>query len=229
MNRPSVLIIGTDDSVRKALAASVERAGCHATVCNEEPSTITATLTLQPDVILLCDNSDETSRAIRDGLNGTSAPVIVQAPRLDPETFDLESNSGQMQLTGFAEGISALASSTNESYLLSSIVTRAGLFLDRRSYHASIDDHELKLTLTEFNILWQLASADGAVLSRRELCEECRDSHVNHGCRAVDVHVRSLRLKLGDRASLIETIRSFGYRFGVSVAERPRRHTLPTS
>jgi hypothetical protein len=95
MNRPSVLIIGTDDPVRKALAASVERAGCHATVCNEEPSTITATLTLQPDVILLCDNRDETSRAIRDSLNGTSTPVIVQAPRLDPETFDPESNSGQ--------------------------------------------------------------------------------------------------------------------------------------
>lgn len=228
MNRPSVLIIGADDSVRKALAAGVERAGCNATVCDEAAESITAKLKIQQNVVLLCNSRHKTSGLIRQSLGDLTVPVIVQAPRLDPETFDVESNSGQIQLTAFAEGISALASSTNESYLQSSVLTRAGLFLDRRSYNASIDGHGIKLTLTEFNILWQLARADGVVLSRKELCDECRDSPREQACRAVDVHVRSIRLKLDDRANLIETIRGVGYRFGTATTEPTLSHKLPT-
>lgn len=96
MNRPSVLIIGADDSVRKALAASVERAGCNATVCDEAAESITAKLKIQQNVILLCNSRHETSGLIRQSLGDLTVPVIVQAPRLDPETFDVESNSGQI-------------------------------------------------------------------------------------------------------------------------------------
>lgn len=219
MDKPSVLILGADGPFRQAIKVSVEQTGCRVTTSDELESTVATATVSEPDVVLCCDCSEETERRLRQELSGTNGPVVVQAPRLDNPTAERQPGSGELQLSAFAEAISALASSTNKSYLLSSIVMRAGLQLDRRSYGAFIDGRKLTLTLTEFKILWQLSKSPGVVCSRQKLCDDCRDSPTSHGCRAVDVHIRSLRVKLGDRAPLIETVRGVGYRFSAGGSE----------
>lgn len=235
MDRPSILIVGAENAVREAMKRRIEQTGCHVVTSDPTPPGITESLQSSPAVILLFENSDETVKLIGNRLNHDNGPVIVQAPQLELEGAGRNVEAIDLQLAEFAEGISVLANSTNQSFLLSSVLTRNGLRLDRRSYEASVDGRDLKLTLTEFKILWQLLKGGGAVFSRKELCEECRESQVSHACRSVDVHIRSLRVKLGDRAELIETVRGAGYRFRMKSSDEqstsgpPREHNAPLS
>lgn len=88
-----------------------------------------------------------------------------------------------------------------------------GLDIDRLNHQVSVDGSELLLTPTEFRLLWVLARQPGRPFSRHELMDSSRGEDANALERTIDVHVRSLRQKLGTHADLIETIRGVGYRF----------------
>ncbi|HSG70965.1 MAG TPA: winged helix-turn-helix domain-containing protein, partial [Planctomycetaceae bacterium] len=78
---------------------------------------------------------------------------------------------------------------------------------------AKINGKELQLTPTEFQILWTLVRQPGRPFSRNELLDRCRGQDANALERTIDVHIRSLRSKLGQLSKLIETVRGIGYRF----------------
>lgn len=72
----------------------------------------------------------------------------------------------------------------------------------------------LELTSTEFNLLLQLARNAGRVVSKRELSEQALGRSLTRFDRSIDVHLSSIRHKLGRRTdgqSWIETIRGIGY------------------
>jgi two-component system, OmpR family, phosphate regulon response regulator PhoB len=88
-----------------------------------------------------------------------------------------------------------------------------GLEIDRLNHQVTVNGDELLLTPTEFRLLWVLARQPGRPYSRHELMDSSRGEDANALERTIDVHIRSLRQKLGDHADLIETIRGVGYRF----------------
>jgi two-component system, OmpR family, phosphate regulon response regulator PhoB len=88
-----------------------------------------------------------------------------------------------------------------------------GLEIDRLNHQVTLEGEELLLTPTEFRLLWVLARQPGRPYSRHELMDSSRGEDANALERTIDVHIRSLRQKLGDHAELIETIRGVGYRF----------------
>jgi two-component system phosphate regulon response regulator PhoB len=69
------------------------------------------------------------------------------------------------------------------------------------------------LTATEFRILCLLARRPGWVFSRQQILETTPGYEVSATERSVDVHIASLRRKLGHYGETIETIRGVGYRF----------------
>ncbi|MCA9300244.1 MAG: response regulator [Phycisphaerales bacterium] len=75
-----------------------------------------------------------------------------------------------------------------------------------------LDGEPVKLTLTEFRLLASLVKANGRVLSRSTLMSRAMGPGVTVTERTIDVHVTSIRRKLGEHASLVETIRGVGYR-----------------
>jgi DNA-binding response OmpR family regulator len=74
-------------------------------------------------------------------------------------------------------------------------------------------DDEIHLTPTEFDLLWCLGTAGGAVLSRDRLLADVWGYRDGSGARTVDTHVRSLRRKLGDE--LVRTVHGVGYAIDV--------------
>lgn len=92
-------------------------------------------------------------------------------------------------------------------------VAICGIEIDRLNYMAKVDGDELQLTPTEFRLLWTIARQPGRPFSRHELMDICRGQDANALERTIDVHVRSLRQKLGVRAVVVETVRGVGYRF----------------
>ena len=79
---------------------------------------------------------------------------------------------------------------------------------------ATLDDQPLTLTATEFDLLISLARGSGRVKTREQLLLEVADRDFESFDRSIDVHISSLRRKLGDdpkKPRLIVTVRSAGY------------------
>ena len=68
------------------------------------------------------------------------------------------------------------------------------------------------LTYKEFELLCYLLENRGVVLSRDQILTKIWDYNYSGETRTVDVHIRTLRQKLGDAGALIETVRGVGYR-----------------
>lgn len=87
------------------------------------------------------------------------------------------------------------------------------LRLHPASLTASLDGHDLELTLTEFKLLYFLVLHAGQAFTRTRLMQEAWGQHGSGRVRTVDVHIRRLRAKLGARHQfLIGTVRGVGYR-----------------
>ncbi len=88
------------------------------------------------------------------------------------------------------------------------------LSLDRKRHNVIADGQEIILTYKEFELLGYLMENQGIVLTRDKLLEKIWGYEHGVESRTVDVHIRSLRQKLGDCGELIETVRGVGYRIG---------------
>lgn len=79
-------------------------------------------------------------------------------------------------------------------------------------HEATCDGKPLNLTLREFDLLAFLMRSPGVVFNRETLLQRVWGWDFDGGSRTVDVHVQTLRQKLGDSSGLIETVRGVGYR-----------------
>lgn len=81
-------------------------------------------------------------------------------------------------------------------------------------HKVKVKDQGVTLTNKEFKLLCLLVESKGNVLNRDQLLTNIWGYDFDGETRTVDVHIRSLRQKLGDCGSLIETVRGIGYRIG---------------
>lgn len=91
-----------------------------------------------------------------------------------------------------------------------------GIAVDPERRAVRVNDARVELTAVEFDMLLALLRANGRVLSREQLLQEASSRGMDVSDRSVDVHISSLRRKLGDDQKpprYIETVRSLGYRF----------------
>jgi two-component system phosphate regulon response regulator PhoB len=88
----------------------------------------------------------------------------------------------------------------------------AGLSIDATRYEARMGSELLPLTRAEFRLLWALVSRPGRVFTRNELAEKITAGESLIIDRNVDVHISSIRRKLGSSGDLIATVRGVGYK-----------------
>jgi two-component system alkaline phosphatase synthesis response regulator PhoP len=92
------------------------------------------------------------------------------------------------------------------------VITRHGLVLHPGRHEVLVEGQPVPLTLTEFRVLHLLARRPGWVFTRNQIIAAAQGADVSVTERAVDVHIVSLRRKLGPVGETIETIRGVGYR-----------------
>lgn len=95
-------------------------------------------------------------------------------------------------------------------------LTAGAISIDERAHTVCISGRDVQLTLKEYQLLVLLMKNQGAVLTRDVLLENIWGYGSESETRTVDVHIRTLRQKLGDSGALIETVRGVGYRMGAS-------------
>ena len=80
-------------------------------------------------------------------------------------------------------------------------------------HEVTLKGEPVELTHLEFRILLALAKKPGWVMTRYQIVDATRGEGISVTDRSVDVHIVSLRKKLGEEANFIETVRGVGYKF----------------
>ncbi len=156
----------------------------------------------QVPVLMLTARGDETDRIV--GLE-------VGADDYLPKTFSTRELLARLRAV-LRRSATTAAAKSSEAPPTEIVVGLLRLNVDART--AIMDTTPLVLTPVEFDLLASLSRARGRVRSREALLDEIRDRNYDVFDRSIDVHISSLRKKLGDDAKeprYIRTVRSAGY------------------
>ncbi|HIZ22064.1 MAG TPA: response regulator transcription factor [Candidatus Blautia faecigallinarum] len=88
------------------------------------------------------------------------------------------------------------------------------LYVSPARHIVTVNQEPVSLTLKEYEMLCLLLKNSGIVLSRTQLLNQIWGYEFDGESRTVDVHIRTLRQKLGEAGDLIETVRGIGYKIG---------------
>lgn len=170
------------------------------------------------DVMLPGDDGMEILKKLRLGAATRNVPVIMATAK--GEEYDkitgLDSGADDYLVKpfGMLEMISrvrAVLRRTNPAGEKAA-VSLGGVTIDPASRRVTANGAEVTLTLKEYELLWTLMSSPGVVFTRDRLLSEIWGTDYDGETRTVDVHVRTLRQKLGEAGSVIGTVRGVGYR-----------------
>ncbi len=176
-----------------------------------------------PDLVILdlmLPGQDGASilRQLRGTAQTADLPVILATAKgseydkvsgLDAGADDYISKPfGMMELVSRVKAVLRRSGSKQKEVLL----TRGDLSLNAEKHQVSVKGEPILLTLKEFLLLQQLMSNPGTVFTRDALLATIWGYDFSGETRTVDVHVRTLRQKLGECGNLIETVRGLGYR-----------------
>lgn len=91
-----------------------------------------------------------------------------------------------------------------------------GLEIDDKGRYVYVDGDSVEMSPKEYELLLFLTENPGKALSRDQILNAVWDYDYYGDARTVDTHIKKLRLKLGGKGELIQTVRGLGYRFEVS-------------
>ena len=112
--------------------------------------------------------------------------------------------------------ISSISKRINNN--LSNFLDLGEIKIDKESYLISLNKEDVSLPRKEFELLYLMASKAGKVFSRDEIMAKVWGTQVIVGDRTIDVHIRKLREKIGDK--YIKTIKGVGYKFKLNVKKK---------
>jgi DNA-binding response OmpR family regulator len=225
MAKAKVLIVEDDPDLTDVLSYNLRQAGYEVVCARDGSEGLRQARLVLPDVILL-----DLMLPLVDGLE------VCRRLRSDPATANLlimmlTAKSEEIdQIVGLTMGaddyvtkpfsvkvlmerIKALRRRRDEKAPEKEVVASQGIVIDRHRHQVTASGRVLELTQSEFRLLETLMRQPGRAFHRNELIESALGSDSFVLERTIDVHIRSLRQKLGDHAHLIETVRGLGYRF----------------
>ena len=88
------------------------------------------------------------------------------------------------------------------------------IYLDHKKRLVYVNDQEVALTFKEYELLYMLLAAGGNVVPREKIVQAVWGTDFEGESRTLDVHIRTLRQKLGSAGNHIETVRNVGYKVG---------------
>ena len=224
--RRTVLLVEDERTITEPLAAALEREGFTAPVVGTAAEALSEAERLSPDLVLLDiglpDGSGfDVCRQLRDR---SSTPIIMLTARGEEadRVAGLELGADDYVVKPFsarevvARVRAVLRRADAAAASGSGAIEIAGVRLDPGRRAAAVDGKELELSRKEFELLRTLMESAGTVLTRERLIEEVWDMNWFGSTKTLDVHVSSLRKKLGDdprEPRHIHTVRGVGFRF----------------
>ncbi|MEM7476274.1 MAG: response regulator transcription factor [Planctomycetota bacterium] len=227
MGRTKVLIVEDDKSLSEVLSYNLEKEGFNVFKAFDGREGIEQAKLKKPDIILLDVmlpgvNGIDVCKQIRKFKETKDAGILM----LTAKGEDLDQVGGfeagaddyvvkPYSMRVLLERIRALLrrKSADGEKEVAEVLSCKGVELDMRRYQAKVDGAKIELTRSEFKLVATLLANPGRAYERSELIEFALGDDTLVLERTIDVHIRAIRRKLGDRADVIETVRGVGYRF----------------
>jgi two-component system phosphate regulon response regulator PhoB len=227
MPKPKILVIEDERTLVEVLSCNLEREGFEVVAAHDGQEGLRQAQLKLPDLIvldLMLPNKPglEVCQELRMGAKTRDIPIIMVTAKAE------ESD----ELVGFATGADDYVTKPYSMKVLiqrikkelrrrqmkeepapGKVIESQGIVIDRHSHRALYRDQELPLTPTEFRLLEVLIRQAGRAFTRYELMDAAIGEDAIVLERTIDVHIKSLRKKLGEAGALIETVRGVGYRF----------------
>lgn len=220
-----IYYVEDDDNIRGLTLYALKQQGIEAEGFSCDSEFKAAVARRVPDAVLLdimLPDTDglEIMRRLRADSETATVPIMMLTAKdteldkvvaLDGGADDyLTKPFSLMELTSRCRALLRRGGMTKK---VSDTLSSQGITLSPSRREVAVGGNEIKLTLREFDLLEYLMRKPGIVFSREALLQSVWGWDFDGGSRTVDVHVQTLRQKLGDHASCIETVRGVGYRF----------------
>ena len=220
-----VYILEDDDNIRKLINYSLKSQGFEVQDFALPTAFWSALQTKNPDLLLLdimLPEEDGISilKRLRSNPKTSTIPVIMLTAKdseydvvtgLDAGADDYVTKPfGMMALVS---RIKAVLRRYEKSDSHKELLEAGGIKIDENQHTVFAGNQQLFLTVKEFDLLVLLIKNRGNVLTREHLLESVWGLSSEIESRTVDVHIRTLRAKLGEYEKNIETIRGVGYKF----------------
>ena len=222
-DRSTILIVEDEEDILEFLEYNLKKEDFEVYTASSGRKAITIAQEVNPDLIILDVmmpelDGIETCKELRE-LPGMKNTLIA---------FLTARNEDYSQIAGFDAGaddyinkpikprvlvsrINALLRRNNPLNKNQVFETASGLKIDRNKYLIELDGKEISLPKKEFELLALLASKPGNVFTRDFILSSVWGDQVVVGDRTIDVHIRKLREKIGDKR--ISTVKGVGYKF----------------
>ena len=224
MAKTKILIVEDEPALVEVLTYNLQREGYEVAAAREGKEGLRRAQTLMPDLLVLDlmlpgMGGLEICRELRASTKTAKIPILMLTAKAE------ESD----QLVGFAMGaddyvtkpfsvkvllqrIKVLLRRATDPEPTGDVLEAAGIHIDKRGHNVRVDGATIALTPTEFRLLETLLKQPGRAFTRPDLLDSAIGDAIVLD-RTIDVHIKTLRRKLGKRGDRIETVRGIGYRF----------------
>ena len=220
-----IFCVEDDSNIRELVVYTLESTGFQAHGFEDGSSFLEALALETPELVLLDimlpgEDGMELLRKLKASKKTREIPVIMVTAKgaeydkvkgLDAGADDYVTKPfGMMELISRIKAV--LRRSANGSISSEDTFEIGEIRLDPKKHEVTVHGEVVNLTLKEYELLKRLMKNSNIVLTRDQLLEDIWGYDFDGETRTVDVHVRTLRQKLGDAGEQIETVRGVGYR-----------------
>ena len=222
-----IYLVEDDNSIRELVAYTFNTAGLEAEGFDRPSLFWEALEKRKPDLVLLDimlpeEDGIQILQKLRQREDTKKLPVIMLTAKGSEydKVMGLESGAddyvskpfGMMELLARVKAL--LRRTEDLRPAQESIYVSGDLTVNRKRHEVFVKGEAVTLTKKEFDMLCYLLENKGMVLTRDQLLNQIWGYDFDGENRTVDVHIRTLRQKLGDCGTYIETIRGIGYKIG---------------
>ena len=218
-----IYCVEDDASIREIVIYTLKSTGFAAKGFETAADFFAALRNEKPDLILLDimlpdEDGTQVLKKLKKDPVTRDIPVIMASAKgteydkvqgLDTGADDyLAKPFGMMEMVSRIRAVLRRVNSSSEQ-----VVENSGIRMDASRHEVLVDGEPVVLTLKEYDLLYLLLSHPGIVYTRDQLLNHIWGTEYDGETRTVDVHVRTLRQKLGNAGRHIDTVRGVGYRY----------------
>ena len=218
-----IYCVEDDASIREIVIYTLKSTGFAAKGFETAADFFAALRNEKPDLILLDimlpdEDGTQVLKKLKKDPVTRDIPVIMASAKgteydkvqgLDTGADDyLAKPFGMMEMVSRIRAVLRRVNSSSEQ-----VIENSGIRMDASRHEVLVDGEPVVLTLKEYDLLYLLLSHPGIVYTRDQLLNHIWGTEYDGETRTVDVHVRTLRQKLGNAGRHIDTVRGVGYRY----------------
>jgi two-component system phosphate regulon response regulator PhoB len=214
----TILVVEDEADIRDVIAYNLRREGYHVTEAVDGHAALKSVVHERPDLVVL-----DVMLPGLDGLEVCRTMRAERATRAIPVIMLTARDAEQDIVDGLGMGADDyMTKPFRPRELVARVQARlrhanapdaSGVVVDAERFQVTVDGAEVRLTATEFRLLHVFVTHPGRVWGREQLVDRVMGPNAWITDRTIDVHVRAIRRKLGDRAGMLETVRGMGYRW----------------